>query len=416
MGPITIFDKSFLQSLSLDEAVLFDHFFLSNICPIYFLETLADLKKIVKSGRSPEKEVSILAAKTPQHGKPNMFHTEIYTGNLLGYEVPMTLGQIVVKGGKPVKTPDQTGIIYEPSPEEEALSRWQDGKFFEVEQTFAKNWRFALKSMSFKRVIKNLKKVGLRPKECRTLEQSKHMAESLVSQSRLSVEHTHLLFDLLNLPSDIEGKVLQNWRKDLCPPLIKFAPYAAYFLIVELFFFIAAAANQISQEKVTNKIDLAYIYYLPFAMLFVSSDKFHRRCVPLFLRENQRFIWGPDLKDDLKNLDQYYSILSEREREKGLSAIASRPPNDDRYLVTRLWKQFLRKDLFSEPPSSVPRGESAKTLVDHLEKIANAKSLRPDEIDFDLSDTDAMVIKRKIRAKRGKYWLIPKDVAIKNKG
>ena len=84
MGPITIFDKSFLQSLNIDEAVLFDHFFLSNICPIYFLETLADLEKTVIVGRSPEEEVRILAAKTPQHGKPNMFDTKIYTGNLLG--------------------------------------------------------------------------------------------------------------------------------------------------------------------------------------------------------------------------------------------------------------------------------------------------------------------------------------------
>ncbi len=110
MGPITIFDKSFLQSLNIDEAVLFDHFFLSNICPIYFLETLADLEKTVIAGRSPEEEVRILSAKTPQHGKPNMFHTKTYTGNLLGHEVPIGLGQIIVSGGKPVKTQGQTGI------------------------------------------------------------------------------------------------------------------------------------------------------------------------------------------------------------------------------------------------------------------------------------------------------------------
>ena len=33
MGPTVLFDKSFLQSLTLDEAVIFDHFFISVISP-----------------------------------------------------------------------------------------------------------------------------------------------------------------------------------------------------------------------------------------------------------------------------------------------------------------------------------------------------------------------------------------------
>jgi hypothetical protein len=44
-GPILIFDKSTLESLSVDEAVLMDNFYLSNITPIFFVECLADLEK-----------------------------------------------------------------------------------------------------------------------------------------------------------------------------------------------------------------------------------------------------------------------------------------------------------------------------------------------------------------------------------
>jgi len=33
MGPITLFDKSFLQFLSVDESVFFDRFFFPVICP-----------------------------------------------------------------------------------------------------------------------------------------------------------------------------------------------------------------------------------------------------------------------------------------------------------------------------------------------------------------------------------------------
>jgi hypothetical protein len=51
MGPTTIFDKSGLQALNNDEAVWFDAFFLANVVPIFYVETLADLEKEVAEGR-----------------------------------------------------------------------------------------------------------------------------------------------------------------------------------------------------------------------------------------------------------------------------------------------------------------------------------------------------------------------------
>jgi hypothetical protein len=44
-GPSLIFDKSSLESLNLDEAALLDHFYRSNITPLFFVECLADLEK-----------------------------------------------------------------------------------------------------------------------------------------------------------------------------------------------------------------------------------------------------------------------------------------------------------------------------------------------------------------------------------
>lgn len=45
MGPITVFDKSFAQSLRILEAVWFDQYSLANVCPMFYAETLADLSK-----------------------------------------------------------------------------------------------------------------------------------------------------------------------------------------------------------------------------------------------------------------------------------------------------------------------------------------------------------------------------------
>ncbi|MBA2350475.1 MAG: hypothetical protein H0V78_01420 [Burkholderiales bacterium] len=144
MGPITLFDKSFLQSLSVDESLWFDHFSIPNICPLFYVETLADLEKSVREGRTQEQEVGIIAEKTPvMHGAPCADHVQMCIGDLLGHRVPMT-GQIPVAGGRLVKSGGKSGIVFNESPEAEAFSRWQRGQFLDIERKFARVWREAL--------------------------------------------------------------------------------------------------------------------------------------------------------------------------------------------------------------------------------------------------------------------------------
>ena len=97
------------------------------------------------------------------------------------------------------------------------------------------------------------------------------------------------------------------------PALREFAPYFRHTFGVDLFFHLAIAADHISRVrpkgKADNKVDIAYVYYLPFCHVFVSNDKLHKRVVPLFLREDQSFIVGEDLKADLQSLDTHFSQL-----------------------------------------------------------------------------------------------------------
>ena len=60
-GPSLIFDKSVLQALNPDEAMWLDNFYITNITPLFFVETLADLEKEVQAGRTPEQVVGNLA-------------------------------------------------------------------------------------------------------------------------------------------------------------------------------------------------------------------------------------------------------------------------------------------------------------------------------------------------------------------
>ena len=125
MGPITLFDKSFLQSLSVDESVWFDHFFLANVCPLFYGETLADLDKTVRKGRTPEEEVGIIADKFPEmHGMLCGYHRTLCIGEMLGYPLPMT-GQVPLVGGRRVKSEGGRAAVFEPSQETDAFARWQ---------------------------------------------------------------------------------------------------------------------------------------------------------------------------------------------------------------------------------------------------------------------------------------------------
>ena len=63
---------------------------------------------------------------------------------------------------------------------------------------------------------------------------------------------------------------------------------------------------------------MAYLFYLPFCVVFVSSDKLHRKCAPLLLRDNQEFVWGPDLKAGLNEINEHYQTYPEKVREEGL--------------------------------------------------------------------------------------------------
>jgi hypothetical protein len=140
MGPSLIFDKSLLESLNPDEAMWLDNFFLSNITPLFFIETLADLEKEIRAGRTPEQVVGSIAYKTPdQSSKCNIHHASLLAGELSGAgDIEMSHGRPIISGGRVVELGGQMGVIFQRSPEEEAFHRWQRGEFLDLERSRAK--------------------------------------------------------------------------------------------------------------------------------------------------------------------------------------------------------------------------------------------------------------------------------------
>jgi hypothetical protein len=105
---------------------------------------------------------------------------------------------------------------------------------------------------------------------------------------------------------------------------------------VEMFFHLAIASDLIGTDRASNRVDIAYLYYLPFCMVFTSGDKIHARTAPLFMRPDQVFVRAPDLKADLAALATHYGALPEEVRAPGAMTYAAYPPLEGDYLTCRL--------------------------------------------------------------------------------
>ncbi len=406
MGPIILFDKSFLQSLNLDEAVFWDHFFLTNICPMFFVETLADLNKTVDEGQTPEKEVAIIAHKTPEmNGFPNQFHLGLCIGDLMGYQVPMT-GQIPIRGGHPIKQGNQSGIFFEEPSESRALKRWKECQFWEVEQVFARQWRQMLALVDIDKLARELREIGIKAGRCKTLNDAKNIAEAMIIARNNPTDRIRLAFWLLGIPKQVQKDILLRWKFEE-PPLIEFAPYASFVLSIQIFFHIARAAELIS-KKPSTIIDISYLFYLLFCMIFTSSDRLHERCAPLFLRSNQEFIPGKELKEDLNRIVKHFDELPEVEKEKGLNEFAATPPEGD-FLITKLWDNHLPNWRRTMKPFKKSTDADQK-FIEYIKDLEKVPELKPEEIDFDLQKPDFVTIQIKTSKRRGKWWQLPKDL------
>jgi hypothetical protein len=400
MGPIALFDKSFLQSLNVDESIWFDNHYLANVSPLFYVETLADLDKAVREGRTPEQEVGIIASKFPEmHGTPNVHHGTLCTANLMGSVVSMT-GQIIVPGGRPVRSANKFGVVFEKLAEVQAFERWRQGKFLEVEKLFAKGWREQLRNLDLKERTRILVDAGLDGKKCKSLSEAKTVADGFVTQRAQRRQMIKFALAVLPIPAKFHEPAISNWRSSGCLPLIDFAPYAAYALGVELFFNLAVSNGLIAAERSSNLTDIAYLFYLPFCMLFVSSDRLHRNCASLFLRPDQEFVWGEEMKDDLKLLNYYYSNLPAEVKDRGVLTFADEPPQDERFLIRRLHNKWAKK------PRSLKSSEPDQALeIQDIMKIVDGEHVPG----ADISNPDVIAIKRSVRRRKGSWLLIPKD-------
>ena len=410
MGPITIFDKSFLQSLSIDESVWFDNFYLVNISPLFYIETLADLAKEMSKGRTPDQIVGEIASKTPEMGgSPNVHHMDLLINNLLGQKIVMD-GRPILAGGKPVTSGEKKGVAFGVSPEAKAFSRWQNREYMEIERAFAKQWRAQVKAMTFENSQSYAEKLGVDITQCKNINDAYTAANSLVKSNSKPYDLIEFILTSFAIPRELHRQIVQRYQVSGFPPLTSYAPYVAHVIKVEVFFHICVSRGFISPDRPSNKIDIAYLHYLPFCKLFVSGDNLHKRVAPLFLKKDQLFVWGPDLKADLTALNKLYMNLPQEIKDKGILSFASKPPTDGDFLTSQLWDLMgtgWRKPKEIELPLSQ---ESNDKLLDQVKSFREVPANNRDYADFDIDKLDSVSLQRFITKKKGSWFQVPKDL------
>lgn len=412
-GPVLIFDKSLLQSLNINEAVWLDNFFLNNVTPLFFAETLADLEKQVHAGRTPEQIVGALALKTPDmQAYPCAHHTKMIQGALTGHELPLD-SRIPLDSGTVVNLNGKLGMFFPMTQEEEALRRWHNHEFLDVERQIAKFWRRQLCNTDYTEQYNFFRKWFLIGKP-KNLVEVKRLAEAYIDGSP---PEASLRFGmvLLGTAPAFQQQVVWLWQKAGSPPIREFAPYFHYVYCVDLFYNLAVAADLISRVrpkgKADNKVDIAYLYYLPFCTVFTSRDRLHERVVPLFLRPDQSFVKGDELKDDLRKLEEHYWSLPNEVKSSGFHKFAGWPPEDNAFLVTRLWDKHLPSWRKLKSKERKPDPAAAEALVDMLNRIEKEAVESPNPTGhLSLEDMQFAQMKRNIMRRKGRWERFGPDV------
>lgn len=411
MWPTLIFDKSCLQSLNADEAMWLDQFFSTNITPLFYIETLADLEKGVGKGKTPEELVWMLAYKTPDmNTSVNTHHLSLLEWELIGrWEVDIKTWRPILPGGKAVQLNWKTGFIFDKWPEEEAFSRWQKHDFLNLERLQAKRWRRSLSNINLEETYEFFKTFFpiTKPKN---LESVKRLVDFHMNDSDQGAIFRFGM-TLVNVPEASQEKIIKRWIVAGKPKIQDFSPYFFYVFSVDFFFYLAISADLIWRGRASHKVDLAYLYYLPFCNVFSSSDNLHANIVPFFLRPDQMYIPGEDLKRDLKKLDSHFAALPDEVKEQGVASFAMFPPNDMSFLVSQLWNKYMGQG-WKDPANQGPFVEtdlsrkilaSIKDFTDNSQPVENDENLTTDNVEH-------VLVKRSAMIKKGKWTRFWPDI------
>lgn len=340
MGPISLIDKSSFQSFSTDEAYGYDRYFYPALCPILLFEIIADLFKETDSDEDNRNMVKSIARKFIGSGPVvNEDFRFLVTNELLGSRVPMT-GQIIPQGARSIPGPNGGGLFVDITPLNKAIMRWSDGKFSAEDEGFAAEWRRMLTRLDTTILDEVISKHYVIIPRCSDLTQISEQAKKMVFEPGLQRPLFDWFISSLGVDKNLHSRIRRRWRiaRTILP---RYAPYTA-FCTKALLMLLMAERSTLVRKRSTNIIDVQYLFYIPFCMVFISDDTVHSRLAPLLLRKDQSFAKGSEIRASLKEQMERWKGLNESEKKRLGYALGGYPIPSSTCKIFELWKKHMR--------------------------------------------------------------------------
>lgn len=260
---------------------------------------------MIRMKSTPEELVGSLATRTPDmQSCANVYHMRILQAELAGkFDMDAVLLRPCRDGGQQVELDHSKGMIFRASQEEEAMQRWANREFLDLERQIAKGWRRMISQIDLDAMSERIRQ-GLGPwRKPTSLQDARRMTDTIVD----NIDPEWLLrfgLQILGIPEATDC-VVGDWISSRRKPLREYRLYFIHMVSINIFFSLILPTQLLKNVKPSHHIDLAYLYYLPFCSVFSSRDSFHAQVAPLFLSPAQQFVHGDDLKADLRKLNEH---------------------------------------------------------------------------------------------------------------
>lgn len=335
MGPTIILDKSAFQALGWEHTFELSRYFYVVVPPVLVMEILADLKHPRMTPDIAKSRVMHLArCIQPVDGKVNVDYRTLCVADLLGGKIRMRHVPVVA-GARKVRAADGSfGVFLDMQPENEALLRWSCGYFDDAEEILAKNWREASRSIDLKSFKSGFRcKTDIYP--ITSIDFARKVVDMTLTEPTAQLSCIEqLVTDLQTIP-EVREWTLRRFRTGDFKSLASFAPYATHCLRTSLIFRLALLHGLVG-TRATNRIDMEYLYYLPFTHIFCSGDKFHRALATELLDDCQTFVWSDDLR---ASLDEMAGVRISASAAGDANSYLLQPPEGS--LIRALWIKHL---------------------------------------------------------------------------
>jgi hypothetical protein len=344
LGPSILVDKSFLESLNPEEADALNRHYCVLLCPVLVREIIGNL---VKANFTPDEALTRVIALASKAGGSSSYAMHdarvMLLADLLHHRVKLQPGAPRFGARRAIGPDGSKGFILKPTAEELLLRRWTAGAFTDRDRRIAEEHNSELDKFDLPGSQREMQQLFPENKRATSLEE---IAATFDRRSRTDdLEWVKIDAAARYIPLSVAqtATLRAKWETEGRPDFRHFAEYAHYCGRVFALYFLGVTAELVlTGKKHKTLIDILYFHYLPFVHIFCSSDKFHRDHFHYFAREDQRFVWGPDLKADLKQIVAYRKSLSAEDLLKYDKELEFAPPFVMDSITRKMWERYLR--------------------------------------------------------------------------